>query len=264
MSKSKLAQSSQASLSRRDFLIRSTAAGTATALTISFGSDFSGIGKAEAATGMRSFTPSIFFTMLPDGKTNMHILKAEMGQHIGTGIAQIMAEELELDWNDVTLDYPEGSAGNFGTWGVSHTANSGSITTEFERLSRAGAAGRMLLVEAGAKLLGTAPGACHALKSRVIEKRSGRSVTYSEILSQSTIERTFSYPDDFLEIPTKSREDYKLIGKSIRSVCNNETRSAPSSIVMSGLVSKTELRCLKKSSFDTPHTACTSISFSAR
>ena len=214
MPNSKLSNSSRPVLSRRDFLIRSTAAGTATALTISFGTDFEGIGKAEAA-GMQSFTPSIWFTITPDGKTSMHIVKSEMGQHIGTAIAQIIAEELEVDWNDVTLDYPKGSVENFGIYGVAHTANSGSVTTEFERLSCAGAAGRMLLVEAGAKLLRTAPGACYASKSKVIEKRSGRSVTYSEILSQTTIDRTFSYPDDFHDIPKKSREDYKLIGKSV-------------------------------------------------
>ena len=217
MAKSKLSKSSRSALSRRDFLIRSTAAGTATALTISFGTDFEGIGDAEAA-GMRSFNPSIFFTIMPDGKTNMHIVKAEMGQHIGTALAQIMAEELEVDWNDVTLDYPEGSLDNFNKFGLMHTANSGSVTTEFERLSRAGAAGRMLLVEAGAKLLGAAPGACYASKSTVIEKESGRSVTYSEILSQTTIDRTFSYPDDFHDIPTKPREEYKLIGKSLAAL----------------------------------------------
>ena len=185
MSKSTLSNSSQTALSRRDFLIRSTAAGTATALTITFGTDFEGIGKAEAA-GMQPFTPSIWFTITPDGKTSMHIVKSEMGQHIGTAIAQIIAEELEVDWNDVTLVYPKGSVENFGIYGVAHTANSGSVTTEFERLSCAGAAGRMLLIEAGAKLLRTAPGAYHASKSKVIEARSGRSVTYSEILSQTT------------------------------------------------------------------------------
>ena len=152
MADSKFSHSTHPVLSRRDFLIRSTAAGTVTALTISFGTDLQGIGDAEAA-GMQPFTPSIWFTITPDGKTSMHIVKSEMGQHIGTAIAQIIAEELEVDWNDVTLDYPKGSVENFGIYGVAHTANSGSVTTEFERLSCAGAAGRMLLIEAGAKLL---------------------------------------------------------------------------------------------------------------
>ena len=45
----------------------------------------------------------------PSGQTIMHIVKAEMGQHIGTALAQIIAEELEVDWSKVTLDYPEAS-----------------------------------------------------------------------------------------------------------------------------------------------------------
>ena len=92
--------------------------------------------------------------MTPDGKTTMHIVKAEMGQHIGTALAQIIAEELEVNWDDVRLDTPLESVENFAIYGLAYTVNSGSVTTEFDRLSRAGAAGRMALIEAGAKLLG--------------------------------------------------------------------------------------------------------------
>ena len=92
---------------------------------------------------MSGFTPSIWFTITPDGKTTMHIVKAEMGQHIGTGLAQVIAEELEVKWDDVRLDTPLESVENFAIYGLAYTVNSGSITTEFDRLSRAGAAGRM-------------------------------------------------------------------------------------------------------------------------
>ena len=54
------------------------------------------------------------------------------------------------------------------------------------------------------------------------------------------------------------------IGKSSLEVCKRLTRSAPSSMVISGFVSNTRFKCLKNSSFDTPRIACTSISFSAR
>ena len=78
--------------------------------------------------------PSIWFTITPDGKTTMHILKAEMGQHIGTALAQIIAEELEVKWDDVRLDTPLESVENFATYGLAYTVNSGSVTTEFDRL----------------------------------------------------------------------------------------------------------------------------------
>ena len=74
--------------------------------------------SAAATAGGLTFTPSIWFTMLPSGQTIMHIVKSEMGQHIGTALAQIIAEELEVDWSKVTLDYPEASAENFAVYGL--------------------------------------------------------------------------------------------------------------------------------------------------
>ena len=113
---------------------------------------------------MSGFTPSIWFTLTPDGKVTMHIVKAEMGQHVGTGLAQVIAEELEVKWDDVRLDSPLESVENFAIYGLAYTVNSGSITTEFDRLSRAGAAGRMALIEAGAKVLGANEADCTASK----------------------------------------------------------------------------------------------------
>ena len=202
-------------VTRRDFLVRSA---------VLAGSGFLSIGlpglaqrDAEAAIGegMPAFTPSIWFTMTPDGMTTMHIVKAEMGQHIGTGLAQIIAEELEVKWDDVRLDTPLESVENFAIYGLAYTVNSGSVTTEFDRLSRAGAAGRIALTEAGAKLLGAKVGDCYAQNSRVIDKVSGRSISYGEILQQTKIDRKFAYPDDFKKIPLKARADYKVIGQSV-------------------------------------------------
>ena len=200
-------------LSRRDFLIRSTVTASGTVLAIGLGPIVTAP-SAAAAAGGPTFTPSIWFTMLPSGQTIMHIVKSEMGQHIGTALAQIIAEELEVDWSKVTLDYPEASTENFAVYGLAYTVNSGSVTTEFDRLLRAGAAGRITLVEAGAGLLNAAVENCRAEKSRVIDSASGNSITYGEILQQAKLERTFKYPDDFHDIPLKDRADYTIIGQS--------------------------------------------------
>lgn len=204
-----------AGVTRRDFLVRSA---------VIAGSGFLSIGlpglvaREAQAAGMPSFTPSIWFTITPDGKTTMHILKAEMGQHIGTALGQIIAEELEVNWADVRLDMPLESVENFGIYGLAYTVNSGSVTTEFDRLSRAGAAGRIALIEAGAKLLGSTPAGCLAENSRVIDRASGRSIGYGEILQKAKIERRFSYPEDFKKIALKPRGQYKVIGQSIPAI----------------------------------------------
>ena len=164
---------------------------------------------------MAAYTPSIWFTLTPDGKVTMHIVKAEMGQHVGTGLAQVIAEELEVKWDDVRLDAPLESVENFAIYGLAYTVNSGSITTEFDRLSRAGAAGRMALIEAGAKVLGANEADCTASSSRVIDGASGRSVSYGEIIQKMKIDRKFAYPEDFKAIKLKAPGTYNIIGKSI-------------------------------------------------
>ena len=171
----------QAKTNRREFLVRSAATAAGTFMSIGLPALGSSAAKAE---GMSSYTPSIWFTLTPDGKVTMHIVKCEMGQHIGTGLAQVIAEELEVNWDDVRLDTPLESIENFAIYGLAYTVNSGSITTEFDRISRAGAAGRMALVEAGAKVLGANAADCRAENSRVIDNASGRSIGYGDIIQK--------------------------------------------------------------------------------
>lgn len=205
--------SAETGVTRRDFMIRTATTAAGTALAIGFGPALNGPGAALAAE-TPAFTPSIWFTMQPSGQTVMHIVKSEMGQHIGTALAQIIGEELEVDWSKVSLDYPEASAENFAVYGLAYTVNSGSVTTEFDRLLRAGAAGRIALIDAGAGLLGVPAAACHAKKGRVIHGESGRALSYGEILRSAKIDRRFTYPDDFHDIPRKPRSAYTLVGQS--------------------------------------------------
>jgi hypothetical protein len=71
------------------------------------------------------------------------------------------------------------SVENFAIYGLAYTVNSGSVMTEFDRLSRAGAAGRIALLEAGAQVLGARLDDCYARASRVYDKASGRSIGYN-------------------------------------------------------------------------------------
>ena len=89
----------QSPTTRRDFLVRSAATAAGAFLSVGLPGVLPG-SSAEAAAGaaMPGFTPSIWFTITPDGKVTMHIVKAEMGQHVGTALAQVIAEELEARW----------------------------------------------------------------------------------------------------------------------------------------------------------------------
>lgn len=210
-----MAKTAEQGVTRREFLVRSTVLAGGAFLSIGVGPRLPGGKEAEAAMAVAGYTPSIWFTMTPDGTTTMHIVKAEMGQHIGTAFAQIIADELEVPWDKVRLDTPLESVENFGVYGLAYTVNSGSVTTEFDRISRAGALGRIALTEAGCKLLGAKLANCHADQGRVIDQASGRSIGYGEILQKVKLERKFSYPDDFRQVKLKQRSQYRLIGKSL-------------------------------------------------
>ncbi|HVY04762.1 MAG TPA: molybdopterin cofactor-binding domain-containing protein [Burkholderiales bacterium] len=208
-----MSELNQSGLARRQFLVRSAA--TAAGAYLSIGLPGAWRDNGAQAAMSEGFTPAIWFTITPDGKTTMHIVKAEMGQHIGTGLAQVIAEELEVKWDDVKLDAPLESVENFAIYGLAYTVNSGSVTTEFDRIARAGAAGRIALVEAGAKVLGADVANCYASSSRVFDTVSGRSIGYGDILQKVTIDRKFSYPDDLKGIALKDPSTYKIIGKSL-------------------------------------------------
>ena len=112
-----MVNSTKQGLTRREFLVRSGTIAGGTFLAVNVPPSLLS-GEAQAAMATPSFQPSIWFSMTPDGITTMHIIKAEMGQHIGTAFAQIIAEELEVPWDKVRLDTPLESAENFGVYGL--------------------------------------------------------------------------------------------------------------------------------------------------
>ena len=89
------------SLSRREFLATTGAAG----LTLFF--SIPGGRSTRAAAAATAFEPNAVLTLTPDGVITVHVTRAEMGQGVGTALAQIVAEELEADWKDVRVDYPD-------------------------------------------------------------------------------------------------------------------------------------------------------------
>ena len=94
--------------------------------------------------------------------------------------------KLEINWEDVSI-YPDISR----KWGLMITGGSWSVNWTFDKNSRIGASARIVFIEAGAKMLGAAPNNCTAKNSTVISN-DGRSVSYKDILSKNTIDRTFS------------------------------------------------------------------------
>ena len=126
----------------------------------------------------------------------VNIIRAEMGQHVGTALARIVADELEADWSKVSIVYVDSDP----KWGVMVTGGSWSVWQSFPVLSRAGAAGRIALIEEGAKLLGVSPQSCTARNGAV--HAGGRSIPYGDIVARGDLRRTYT-PEQLNEIPIK-------------------------------------------------------------
>src|SRR6201996_1755172 len=96
--------SQELGLSRRSFLISSIAAGAVFGFAQpARAANFRPLPDPFKATGSPLFDPTIWFSIDPNGVTSINIAKAEMGQHIGTALARILADELEADWSQVRL-----------------------------------------------------------------------------------------------------------------------------------------------------------------
>src|SRR3989442_2149345 len=150
-------KSTRTELSRRDFLKTTAVAGAG--LTLSFTIPGAGAREASAAA---AFEPNATLTITPDGIITVHITKAEMGQGVGTALAQIVAEELEADWKDVRIDYPM----NDPKYGLMLTGGSWSVEWTFGSPSRAGARATMRLTQAAAKQMNVAVADCGAADRR--------------------------------------------------------------------------------------------------
>src|SRR5438034_7580611 len=192
-------KSTRTELSRRDFLKTTAVAGAGLTLSLTIPG-----GGAREASAAAAFEPNAALTITPDGIITVHITKAEMGQGVGTALAQIVAEELEADWKDVRIDYPM----NDPKYGLMLTGGSWSVNWTFDSLSRAGAGARMLLIEAAAKQMGVAAADCVAADSRVRHLPTGRSMAYGEIVAKVPITRTLS-EEDLKKIALKKPSQYR-------------------------------------------------------
>jgi isoquinoline 1-oxidoreductase subunit beta len=189
-------------VSRRHFLVGTAAAGAG--LTIGYVMAPRILGSATEAYAANNYSPTMLYTITPAGEVIVHVNKSEMGQHVGTALAQEIAEELEVEWKNMRLDYPDFTA--------FFTGGSLSILSTFMGASQAGAAGRMALIDAGAKQLGVKASDCHADKGWVIAK-GGKKISYAQLVSSGKVDKVFK-DDDLKKIAIK-HGGYKILGKPL-------------------------------------------------
>ncbi|HTZ17201.1 MAG TPA: xanthine dehydrogenase family protein molybdopterin-binding subunit [Dissulfurispiraceae bacterium] len=191
-------------MSRRDFLKTGALAGGG--LLLGFSLPF-GSNVADAAT----FAPNAFIRIGTDNVVTFIINKSEMGQGVYTSLPMLLAEELEVDWSKIRVEpAPVDHAYDHTQWGpMQGTGGSSSVRSEWERLSKVGAAARMMLISAAADIWKVAPSACRAKKSYVIGPDE-KSLSYGELAEKAS---TLEPPKD---IPLKKPSEDKLLGRPMK------------------------------------------------
>jgi isoquinoline 1-oxidoreductase beta subunit len=202
-------------MNRRSFVVGGTAAGSGLALGLSlpFGPQV-----VRAADGSPEITAWV--VIRPDDTIVVRIARSEMGQGTLTGLAQLVAEELEADWSKVTTEYPTPgqNVARKRVWGDFSTGGSRGIRESNEYVRKGGAAARMMLIQAAANDWKVPVAECTAENSTVTHKASGRKASYGKLAEAAAkIE-----PPDPKNITLKDPKDWKIAGKPLKRLDTKE------------------------------------------
>jgi isoquinoline 1-oxidoreductase subunit beta len=194
----------ESGLSRRTFLKAGVAATGGLLLSIGLSKL---IGDAEAADA-DSFAPSAFIRIGSDGSVTLIIGQVEMGQGTYTSLPMLIAEELEVELNEVRIEHAPPDDKLFGhpLLGFQVTASSTSVRVFWAPLRTAGATARTMLVRAAAKNWKVEQDSCRAEKGEVIHSASGRRIRYGDLAADAA---KLPIPE---HVVLKAPADFKLIG----------------------------------------------------
>jgi len=194
-------------VSRRSFLASAAAAGGG--LSLGFRVPFD-IAAAQAADGPPEV--NAWVVIRPDDTVVIRIARSEMGQGTMTGLAQLVAEELECDWSKVTTEFPTpgANAARKRVWGNLSTGGSRGIRDSHQYVREGGAAARDMLIRAAAAGWGVPAEECNAANSIVTHKPSGKTTTFGKVADAA------AKLDPPKEIKLKDPRDWNIAGKPLK------------------------------------------------
>ncbi|QCR21437.1 xanthine dehydrogenase family protein molybdopterin-binding subunit [Pontibacter sp. SGAir0037] len=201
--------------SRRNFMKLSAVAGGGLFLGFSWaGSAASAMGIVdEAAMASGAIDFNSFLSISPNGVITIFSPNPELGQNIKTSFPMIVAEELDADWSKVKVIQAPLDTTKFER---QVTGGSGAVPHSWERLRKAGATARQMLIEAGAKKMNVQANTLTAENGIVVHKASGRKMSFGELATEAS---KIPVPKD---VKLKDPKDFKLIGTAVRNVDNKE------------------------------------------
>lgn len=195
-------------MNRRAFVIGTAAVGAGLAIGLDI--PFGGPAVVRAADG----SPEIgaWVVVRPDDTVVIRIARSEMGQGSLTGLAQLVAEELECDWSKVSTEYPTPgqSVARKRVWGDFSTGGSRGIRSSQDYVRKGGATARVMLIQAAAEAWKVPASECTAANSVITHTPSGKTTTYGKVAEAAA---KLTPP---AEVKLKDLKDWKLIGKGVK------------------------------------------------
>lgn len=193
-------------VSRRGFLGSTAGAGLVVALHIPFA------GSANAQNAMPEEV-NAWVVVKPDETVIIRIGRVEMGQGTLTGLAQLVAEELDCNWAKVKTEYPTPgqSLARKRVWGDFGTVGSRGVRQSHDYMRKGGAAAKMMLVQAAADGWKASPADCSVTNGVITHTPSGRKTTYGKVASAAGK----LTPPDVASVKVKDPKDWKLAGKRL-------------------------------------------------
>jgi isoquinoline 1-oxidoreductase beta subunit len=185
------------SINRRDFIKISGLTGAALMLGISARAKVVKAGESDIEL-------NAWISIDTSGKVTIINHRAEMGQGSFQAVPQIIAEELEVNLNDVKIIF---GVGNQKKYGSQITGGSSTVRGSYKNLLQMGASAREMLKEAAAKKWGVDKSTCYAENGFVIHKPSGKRFNYGELVADAS---KLELPAN---VPLKKPEDYKILRK---------------------------------------------------
>jgi len=163
---------------------------------------------AQPGDDPRIFAPSVYLRIDSDGVVTIIVHKSEMGQGVKTALPMLIAEELEVDWDNIVIEQADADP----KYGNQATGGSTSIRRNWGPLRIAGATARVMLIAAAASRWNISPDNCYAEKGFILNKLNNEKISYGELVEEAS---KLPIPTD---VKLKDPKDYKIIGKRIHRV----------------------------------------------
>ncbi len=166
---------------------------------------------AQQAPPPPAFDPKAFIKIGSDGKVTLVSRNPEIGQGIKTMLPMLIAEELGVDWKDVKVEQGGLDTPKFG---MQSTGGSRAVSNNWIPMRQVGAAGREMLISAGAQKWGVPKEQCFASHGRIYNRKTDQSFSYGELASAAAAQPI----PDLKTLKFKESSAYEIVGKWTPSV----------------------------------------------